>query len=101
MGSGHHISDLLFFIDFIEKAPGSDAIPPRIRSETFEFFDIWPKMGVLTQLGVNKIAKLLSNFALAGSCDLFQIFFKLAGLEYSVSIQRSALSATVLPGSLF
>jgi len=56
MRSGHHKSDLFFFIDFIKKPPGTDAISPRIRTEIFEFFDIWSKMRMLTQLRVNEIA---------------------------------------------
>ena len=85
--SCHHEGDLFFLIDFIEKSPRPDAIPPRVRCEIFEFLNIWPKMRMFTQLRVDKIAKLLSNFAVAGSGDLFQVFLKLFGLEYSIFIQ--------------
>ena len=87
MRSCNHKSDLFFFTDFIKKSPRPDAIPPRIRGEIFEFLNIWPKMRMFTQLRVNKIAKLLSNFAVAGSGDLFQVFLKLFGLKYSIFIQ--------------
>ena len=87
MRSCHHKSDLFFLIDVIEKPPRPDAIPPRIRGKIFEFLNIWSKMRMFMQLRVNKIAKLLSNFAVAGSCDLFQVFLKLFGLEYSIFIQ--------------
>jgi len=87
MRSCHHKSDLFFLINFKEKPPGPDAIPPHIRGEIFEFLNIWPKMRMFTQLRVDKIAKILSNFAVAGSCNLFQVFLKLFGLEYSIFIQ--------------
>ena len=87
MRSSHHKSDIFFLIDFIEKAPRPDAIPPRIRGEIFEFLNIWPKMRMFTQLRVNNIAELLRNFAVARSCDLFQVFLKLFGLEDLIFIQ--------------
>jgi len=86
MRSGQHKSDLFIFIDFIKKTPSSDAIPPCIRAEIFEFFDIWSKMRMLTQLRINEIAQLLSNFSVAGSCDLLKVFFKLSGFEFLVAV---------------
>ncbi len=99
MRSCHHRSDLFFLINFIEKSPGADAITPRIRSEIFEFLDIWSKMRMSAQLGVNKITKLFSNFPVAGLSNLLQVFLKLFGLEYSIFIQLNCLCAAVLPGS--
>ena len=99
MRSCNHKSDLFVFIDFIEKSPRPYSIPPRIRGEVFEFFNIRPKMRMFTQLRVDKITKLLSNFAVSGSSDLFKVFLKLFGLEYSILIQQSALLAIVHPGN--
>ena len=45
--SGHEYNSI-FIIDFIEKSPRSDAIPPGSRIEIPEFFNIRPKMRMLT-----------------------------------------------------
>jgi hypothetical protein len=64
---GGHEYNSIFIIDFIEKTPRSDAIPPGSRIEISEFFDIRPIMRMLTQLGVYEITKFFSNFAPTGS----------------------------------
>ena len=47
-----HENDLLRFIDFEKKAPRTDAVSPCFRFEVFEFFNIWPEVRMLAQLGI-------------------------------------------------
>ena len=87
MRRGYHKNDLLFLIDFIEESPGPDSISPCFGSEVFEVFDIWAKMGMLTQLRINEFAKLMGDFATAGLGNVFQVFLELLGFEYAIFIQ--------------
>jgi hypothetical protein len=67
MRGGNHEDNLLVFVDFIKKPPGSDSIPPGFGMKIFEFFDIGSEMRLPAKLGVDVLAKLMDNFSLSGS----------------------------------
>ena len=58
-------------------------------------------MGVLTQLGVDKIAEFLCDLGVPGLGDLHKILLELLGFKDAVLIQQSPLSWPSHPLSPF
>ena len=98
VGSDHE-DDLRIIINLKKKPPGPDSIPPCLRVEVFKFFDVWPEVGVLHQLGMHVFLKFPNHFALTGFCDLGKVLLKLLGLKYPIFIQRSGPFSLWLPWS--
>jgi hypothetical protein len=89
VGCCNHKNGLLILIDFIEETPGTDSIPPCFGMEVLKFLYIRSEMGMVTQLGVDEVVKLLGNFHLTGHSDATQVFLELFGFEYPVFNQQS------------
>ena len=99
MSSGHHENDLLGFIDLIKEPPATYSVPPGVRLETSELLNIWPEMGMLSKLGINKFVKFRNNLGATRPCNLPQVPLKLLGFENSVFTQQNALYECEPPGS--
>ena len=97
MGRRNHKDDSFVFIDFIEEAPRTDSIPPCFGFKPFQFLDIGPKMGMLAQMGINELFKLMLDSALTNPSDTLQILLELISLEDPIVIQQTALSASAPP----
>ena len=87
-----HKDDLFFLVDLIEETPATDSIPPRFGVKILQFPNIGPKMRMVTELGIDKLAKLPRDFAVPRPCDPAQVFLKLLGFKDAVFIGQSVLS---------
>jgi hypothetical protein len=96
MQCGDHEHDFFVFVDFIEKTPGADSITPGVWIETTQLLDIGSEVRVLTQLRVDKIAKFLCDFGVAGANYTAEVLLKLVGFKNPVVIQQGALSGDEL-----
>ena len=99
VSSGDHENDLLCLINLIKKPPATYSVPPCFRFETFELLNIWPEMGMLSELGINKFIKFRNNLGATRPCNLPKVSLKLLGFEDSVFTQQNALYECEPPGS--
>ena len=99
VGSGDHENDLLCLIDLIKKPPATYSVPPCFWFETSQLLDIWPEMGMLSELGINKFMKFRNNLGATRLCNLPKVPLKLLGFEDSVFTQQNALYECEPPGS--
>jgi hypothetical protein len=97
VGCGNHKDNSFVFIDFIEESPRTDSIPPCFGFKLLQFLDIGPEMGMLTQLGINELIKLMLDSALTSHGDLLQVLLELIGFEDPIFIQQTALSVSAPP----
>ena len=97
MGCGNQKDNLFVFIVFIEESPGTDSVSPCFGVKLLQFLDIGPEMGMLTQLGINELFKLMLDSALTGHGNPLQVLFELIGFEDSVFIQQTALFVSAPP----
>ena len=65
MCSGGQEYDSLFFINLVEETPRADTVTPGLRRDAFEFFDVWPELGLLSELWIDDTSKLLKDSCLS------------------------------------
>jgi len=98
--SGDHENDLLGRINLIKKPPATYSVPPCFRFEISELLNICSEMGMLSELGINKLVKFRNNLGVTRPCNLPKVPLKLLCFEDPVPIQQNALSEPEPLGSL-
>ena len=96
---GDHENNLLCLINLIKKPPATYSVPPCFGFEISELLNIWPEMGMLSELGINKLVKLRNNLGVTRPCNLPKVPLKLLCFEDPVFTQQNALSECEPPGS--
>ena len=69
MSGGEKEDDPLLFVDFVEEAPGADAVAPGRRLVALEAPNVRAHVGVLTQLRVHDSSQLVDDGPVAGAGD--------------------------------
>lgn len=85
-----NVHDLFFLLTRIKYASIPNSVSPGFRSISFEFFDVFPKVGFLLELWVDIFFQFLSNECDTLVREFLQLTIELVRFEYSVLTQQTA-----------
>jgi hypothetical protein len=84
--------DLLIVIDLIEKSVAADPVAPGFRFEGPQFFDVFPEVGLLSELWIDNFLEFDDCFFLLRAENSADILQELIGFENAEFNQQSGLS---------